>query len=90
MRADLSSVTWRKSTYSDDQQDCVEVAVLWRKSTYSSGQEACVEVADNIPTGAAPAVIPVRDSKNPAGPALLIPVGAWSAFVGALKAGGPR
>ncbi|MEU3877854.1 MULTISPECIES: DUF397 domain-containing protein [Streptomyces] len=63
---------------------------LWRKSTYSAGQEECVEVADNIPTGPTPAVVPVRDSKNPAGPALLIPVGAWSAFVGALKAGGAR
>ncbi|MEV5238940.1 DUF397 domain-containing protein [Streptomyces cinnamoneus] len=57
-------------------------AASWRKSTYSDGQEACVEVADNIPPG----VIPVRDSKNPAGPALLVEAGAWSAFVASLKA----
>ncbi|MFJ8300669.1 DUF397 domain-containing protein [Streptomyces sp. NPDC094447] len=53
----------------------------WRKSTYSNGQGGdCVEVADNIPH-----TIPVRDSKNPAGPALLIPAPAWAAFVEAIK-----
>ncbi|GHC58673.1 DUF397 domain-containing protein [Streptomyces cinnamoneus] len=61
-------------------------AAVWRKSTYSDGQEDCLEVADNIPTG----LIPVRDSKNPAGPALLIEAGAWSAFVASLKAAAPR
>ncbi|MFI9305234.1 DUF397 domain-containing protein [Streptomyces triculaminicus] len=58
MRADLSNATWRKSTY-------------------SSGQEDCLEIADNMPGG----VVPVRDSKNPAGPALLFTAGAWSRFV---------
>ncbi|WP_425584868.1 DUF397 domain-containing protein [Streptomyces vastus] len=31
--------------------------------------------------------VPVRDSKNPHGPALLFPVGGWSSFVDAVKSG---
>lgn len=56
----------------------------WRKSTYSNGQGGdCVEVADNIP-----GLTPVRDSKNPTGPVLVFPAGAWAAFVAEMK--GPR
>ncbi|MFH8485814.1 DUF397 domain-containing protein [Streptomyces longisporoflavus] len=55
----------------------------WRKSTYSSGDsDNCVEVADGVP-----GVVPVRDSKNPEGPALLIGAEAWSAFVTDVRAG---
>ncbi|AKG45473.1 protein of unknown function DUF397 [Streptomyces xiamenensis] len=39
-----------------------------------------MEVADDIP-----GVIPVRDSKRPAGPVLVFRHGAWRAFVGALR-----
>ncbi|WP_326765159.1 DUF397 domain-containing protein [Streptomyces sp. NBC_01591] len=53
----------------------------WRKSSYSNtnGGE-CVEIADDFP-----GIIPVRDSKNPTGPALLIPAPAWSDFIASLK-----
>ncbi|MBZ6254698.1 DUF397 domain-containing protein [Streptomyces olivaceus] len=55
-------------------------SVQWRKSSYSSGTGGeCVEVTDGLP-----GVVPVRDSKDPHGPALLFPSEAWSAFVGAL------
>lgn len=55
----------------------------WRKSSYSSASsDNCVEVADGFP-----AAVPVRDSKDPEGPALVFSAGAWSAFVAALKAG---
>ncbi|MCT9084108.1 DUF397 domain-containing protein [Streptomyces fulvoviolaceus] len=47
----------------------------WVKSSYSSGEQSCVEVAH------VPGVVPVRDSKNPDGPALAIHPSAWSAFV---------
>jgi hypothetical protein len=53
----------------------------WRKSSYSSQNGACVEVATNLPGAVA-----VRDSKDPAGPALLIPAAEWHAFVRGLKA----
>ncbi|MGW8397800.1 DUF397 domain-containing protein [Streptomyces lydicus] len=87
---DLSTVTWRKSSYSNqDGGNCIEVsddfltAAAWRKSSYSNqdGGE-CIEIADNHP-----ALVPVRDSKDPHGPALVFPAVAWSAFVGAVKGG---
>lgn len=56
-------------------------AVTWRKSSYSNGDGgACVEVADGVP-----GAVPVRDSKHPAGPALVVPAGAWAAFVERVK-----
>ncbi|QES48361.1 DUF397 domain-containing protein [Streptomyces venezuelae] len=52
----------------------------WRKSSYSNSESgSCVEVRDGHT-----AAVPVRDSKNPHGPALLIPAAAWTAFVKAL------
>ncbi|GAA3357108.1 hypothetical protein GCM10017744_026420 [Streptomyces antimycoticus] len=54
----------------------------WRKSSYSNGDGGeCVEVADNLP-----GLVPVRDSKNPDGPAILFPAGSWGAFIASLKA----
>ncbi|MFD4527637.1 DUF397 domain-containing protein [Streptomyces sp. NPDC058470] len=88
-RIDLSDALWRKSSYSNgDGGNCVEVAgdfagaALWRKSSYSNGDGGeCVEVADGLP-----GLVPVRDSKAPEGPALILPASAWAPFVGALKA----
>ncbi|WP_405839687.1 DUF397 domain-containing protein [Streptomyces platensis] len=55
----------------------------WRKSSYSDGGDNnCVEVCDGF-RGA----VPVRDSKNPSGGALLIPTDAWSAFIAGVKDG---
>ncbi|WP_405808353.1 DUF397 domain-containing protein [Streptomyces sp. NBC_00210] len=49
----------------------------WRKSRHSNGEGgSCVEVIDNIP-----GVVPVRDSKNPTGPVLVIGAASWTAFV---------
>ncbi|MFC4494954.1 DUF397 domain-containing protein [Streptomyces ovatisporus] len=53
----------------------------WRKSTYSDGGGGdCLEVADGTP-----GTVPVRDSKNPARPALRFHPAAWTAFVESLK-----
>ncbi|TMU90927.1 DUF397 domain-containing protein [Streptomyces sp. DASNCL29] len=58
----------------------------WVKSTYSSGDEGeCVEFAPDIATTAG--VVPVRDSKHPAGPALVFPVEAWTSFTSAVRNG---
>jgi hypothetical protein len=58
-------------------------AAHWRKSSYSnaSGGE-CVEVADGFS-----GIVPVRDSKDPDGPALVFRAGAWTAFIAGLRAG---
>ncbi|WP_328689222.1 DUF397 domain-containing protein [Streptomyces caniferus] len=91
MRAiDLSNITWRKSSYSNsDGGACLEVSddllttATWRKSSYSNPDGGnCLEVADNLP-----ALVPVRDSKAPQGPALLFEASAWSSFVAAVKTG---
>ncbi|GAA0555336.1 MULTISPECIES: DUF397 domain-containing protein [Streptomyces] len=59
------------------------LGVVWRKSTYSdSNGGTCVEVADGIR-----AVVPVRDSKDPNGPALIFPASCWSSFISAVKGG---
>ncbi|MCX5398927.1 DUF397 domain-containing protein [Streptomyces sp. NBC_00102] len=53
----------------------------WRKSSHSDGGGTnCVEVA-----GSLSGVVPVRDSKNPAGPTLAITTPAWTSFLDALK-----
>ncbi|MFB6814539.1 DUF397 domain-containing protein [Streptomyces sp. NPDC056347] len=52
----------------------------WRKSSYSGGSQGdCLEVVDGH------ASVPVRDSKNPTGPAILFTALGWSAFVAAVK-----
>jgi hypothetical protein len=56
-------------------------AATWLKSTYSGGSGGdCLEVTHDFP-----ALVPVRDSKNPDGPKLVFPAEAWSAFVSTLK-----
>ena len=59
-------------------------SAAWRKSSYSNGDGGnCVEAAPGFITGA----VPVRDSKDPKGPALVFPAAAWTAFVDAVKSG---
>lgn len=91
MRAyDLSTAEWRKSTYSDaNGGSCVEIghdfpgAARWRKSTYSDDNGGnCLEVADNYP-----GIVPVRDSKVPDGPVIVVGGAAWAAFVADVVAG---
>ncbi|TXS18889.1 DUF397 domain-containing protein [Streptomyces sp. NBC_01201] len=58
-------------------------AATWRRSSHSNQDGgACVEVSDDFT-----AVVPVRDSKNPHGPALIFAADGWSSFVSALKDG---
>jgi Domain of unknown function (DUF397) len=55
----------------------------WRKSSYSNGDGGeCVEVAEGHA-----GIVPVRDSKDPHGPALVFSTDGWAAFVTAVKGG---
>ncbi|WP_234544380.1 DUF397 domain-containing protein [Streptomyces shenzhenensis] len=55
----------------------------WRKSSWSNDQAgSCLEVLDDQPSG-----VPIRDSKNPYGPAVMVPASAWSSFVTAVRNG---
>ncbi|MFF8313526.1 DUF397 domain-containing protein [Streptomyces lydicus] len=54
----------------------------WRKSSYSGNDGgSCLEVLDGHPAG-----VPVRDSKDPHGPALVFSSPAWRAFIASVKA----
>jgi hypothetical protein len=57
----------------------------WYKSSYSSNGGDCVEVATNLVT--AQGTVGVRDSKNPAGPALAFPADAFAAFITGVRDG---
>ncbi|WP_055587869.1 DUF397 domain-containing protein [Peterkaempfera griseoplana] len=52
------------------------------RSSYSGSQGECVEVARNLH-----GIVGVRDSKDPQGTTLVLPVAAWSAFLAGVKAG---
>ncbi|MEV6509301.1 DUF397 domain-containing protein [Streptomyces sp. NPDC051642] len=85
---DLSDALCFKSSYGNgDGGHCVEIAsgfpgaALWRKSSYSNASGGnCVEVAANLP-----GLVPVRDSKAPNRPALILTAPAWAPFITALK-----
>ncbi|MFJ6621412.1 DUF397 domain-containing protein [Kitasatospora sp. NPDC091335] len=54
----------------------------WVKSTYSQQGGDCLEVAHGSRD-----LMPVRDSKDPQGPALVFRVDAWASFVVAVRSG---
>lgn len=59
----------------------VEQSGRWFKSAHSTGAKECVEIAF-LEGG-----VGVRDSKNPAGPALMFAPGEWDVFTDAVAAG---
>jgi hypothetical protein len=80
---EVAEGAWRKSSHSNAEGgSCLEVADgAWRKSSHSNEEGGdCLEVADGFGT-----VVPVRDSKNPGGPVLVVGVTAWARFVGEVK-----
>ncbi|MBO4256094.1 DUF397 domain-containing protein [Streptomyces griseorubiginosus] len=58
--------------------------VRWLRSSYSTGANNCVETA--LPhSGPAAGLLAVRDSKDPAGPALLFSPESWAEFTAAFR-----
>ncbi|MFF4949974.1 DUF397 domain-containing protein [Streptomyces chattanoogensis] len=58
----------------------------WAKSSYSDANGGeCLEFTRDLTE--AHGLIPIRDSKNPDGPALVFPAAHWSSFVTAVKNG---
>lgn len=57
----------------------------WVTSSYSGNGGQCIEVAANL--AASRGIVPVRDSKDPSGPVLDLPVGAFASFVASVKTG---
>lgn len=54
----------------------------WFKSSYSDSQGgSCVEIADLAHQ------VGIRDSKDKAGPALVLPSAAWAAFLTEVRSG---
>ncbi|CAM5527067.1 hypothetical protein SALBM135S_09537 [Streptomyces alboniger] len=85
---------WIRSSYSGDQGEYVEAALLWTKASHSSGEGECVEVVlpwtksshsggegECVEVARTPATVHVRDSKDPEGPAFRVAPGTWSAFL---------
>jgi hypothetical protein len=73
---ELGGIAWRKSSFSNGANACVEVG--WRKSSFSSDGADCVEVAPTPPG------IAVRDSKNPDEGILGFGDSAWQEFLATL------
>jgi hypothetical protein len=84
-------MTWRKSSYSTDNGNCVEIAwrkssrsashsncveIGWRKSSHSAANGGCVEVGWPESTEVA-----VRDSKQQDGPTLAFTTPKWQKFL---------
>ncbi|MBD0843636.1 MULTISPECIES: DUF397 domain-containing protein [unclassified Streptomyces] len=58
--------------------------VRWLRSSYSTGANNCVETARPL-TGPCAGLLAVRDSKDPAGPALLFSPESWAEFTAAAR-----
>ncbi|MFI5986207.1 DUF397 domain-containing protein [Streptomyces sp. NPDC051555] len=64
-------------------ENAAATTLVWTKSSFSGATNDCLEVAPGQLVGA----VPVRDSKNPTGPALVVTGAQWTAFVDAVKGG---
>ncbi|MFI0370103.1 DUF397 domain-containing protein [Actinomadura sp. 1N219] len=83
MSAGFTAATWRKSSRSNSDQACVEVArgVVWRKSSRSNSDQDCVEVAQ------VSAAVGIRDSKDPESGHLTLDRAAFGALLAEAKTG---
>jgi hypothetical protein len=77
MHAPEPNVTWRTSSYSGGQGNCVEVG--WQTSSFSAGQGNCVEVAQDS------ANVHVRDTKDRSGGTLDVGLPQWLALLDGVR-----
>ena len=96
----IDNAGWRKSSYSDNGGNCIEVGhARWRKSTHSDNGGDCIEVghagwrkssrSDNggecVEVGHTSEAIAVRDTQDRTGPVLTFSAPAWRALVIQIK-----
>jgi hypothetical protein len=75
MSAKQPEFTWRKSSFSGNQAQCVEIGFTWRKSSFSGNESNCVEI------GHGRQAVGIRDTKDPAGGTLLLTAAAFRALL---------
>lgn len=74
---DTSRASWRKSSHSGGNGNCVEVAD-WRTSSFSAQNGNCIE------PGTDDNAVAVRDGKDPHGPHLAFTPTVWRSFIASL------
>lgn len=62
--------------------DSTSLGANWRKSSYTGAQGSCVEISEDFEE-----LVPLRDSKRPHGPALLLSRAQFAGLVDAIRAG---
>ncbi|WP_231949767.1 DUF397 domain-containing protein [Alloactinosynnema sp. L-07] len=75
--ANMAYSGWRKSTFSANDANCVEVA--WIKSSFSANDSNCVEMAWRGSDAG------IRDSKAPEVGSLTVPPTAFASLIGHTK-----
>ncbi|WP_329020426.1 DUF397 domain-containing protein [Streptomyces sp. NBC_00690] len=60
--------------------------ISWDKSSYSGGEGQCIEWSPSF--AVAHGVVPVRDSKAPAGPVLMLSPQSWAGLVAIARSSG--
>lgn len=97
-RRDPSMASWRTSSYSTHEGQCVEVGT-WRTSSYSSHEGQCVEVGawqtsshssgegQCVEVGRSVDAVGVRDTKNRAAGHFAVRPGTWRTFARAVAEG---
>ncbi|MEV6674206.1 DUF397 domain-containing protein [Streptomyces sp. NPDC051162] len=58
-----------------------QLSITWRKSSYSTNGGDCIEIGEGLAD-----VVPVRDSKDANGPALVFEHASWAALISHVKA----
>jgi hypothetical protein len=66
-------------------EDSELARATWRKAVRSQGNGSCVEIA-NLSAGR----VAVRDSKNAAGPAIVMTSDQWQTFLASALSSNPR